>query len=76
MVGERLADSLASLCVQEPVLQSLALQDLCMLAQDPSEKWRRAAIFADETGSAWRVPVQACLKEVTLAIQPRTRRGS
>lgn len=51
-------------CVQEPVLQSLALQDLCMLAREPSEKWRRAAIFADESGSAWRVPVQACLNEV------------
>jgi hypothetical protein len=46
------------------VLQGLALQDLAAMAQEPSEHWRRAAIFGDESGAAWKAPVQACLDEV------------
>ena len=57
------------------MLQSLALQDLCVLAQAPSERWRRAAIFADESGSAWRVPVQACLTEVRRPVNPSPARA-
>ncbi|BDA42630.1 hypothetical protein COCOBI_03-5230 [Coccomyxa sp. Obi] len=50
---------------KDPVWQSLALQDLSFLSQQgPSEHWRRAAIFSDVSGNAWKVPVQFCLTEV------------
>ncbi|CAL8467716.1 g7254 [Coccomyxa elongata] len=50
---------------KDPVWQSLALQDLSFLShQGPSEQWRRAAIFSDVSGNAWKIPVQFCLTEV------------
>ena len=51
--------------MQRPVWQALALQDLAHLSQGgPSERWRRAAIFDDESGQAWSIAVQHCLGEV------------
>ncbi len=53
--------------VQRPVWQALALQDLTHLSQgSPSERWRRAAIFDDESGESWSTVVQHCLGEVCL----------
>ena len=52
--------------MQRPVWQALALQDLAHLSQGgPSERWRRAAIFDDESGQAWSIAVQHCLGEVS-----------
>lgn len=51
--------------MQDPIWQSLALQDLAFLSQHgQSERWRRAAIFEDASGTAWKLPVQHCLKQV------------
>ena len=51
--------------MQRPVWQALALQDLAQLSQGgPSEQWRRAAIFDDESGQSWSTVVQHCLGEV------------
>ena len=54
--------------MQRPVWQALALQDLAHLSQGgPSERWRRAAIFDDESGQAWSIAVQHCLGEVSFS---------
>ena len=51
--------------MQRPVWQALALQDLTHLSQGgPSERWRRAAIFDDESGDSWSTAMQHCLGEV------------
>ena len=51
--------------MQRPVWQALALQDLAHLSQGgPSEQWRRAAIYDDESGQSWSTAVQHCLIEV------------
>ena len=59
-----------------------ALQDLCHVAEGVgTDASRRAAVFADDSGATWKLPIQACLDEACpapLAIawpckQPRDR---
>ena len=59
------ADVLRCHVLQRPVWQALALQDLAHMSQGgPSERWRRSAIFDDESGQCWSTVVQHCLGEV------------
>ena len=59
------ADVLQRHVLQRPVWQALAQQDLAHMSQGgPSERWRRSAIFDDESGQCWSTVVQHCLGEV------------
>ena len=57
--------------LQRAVWQALALQDLAHVCQGgPSERWRRSAIFDDESGQCWSSVVQHCLEEVLPSSHP------
>ena len=44
------------------MLRLTALHDLCTLAEEPCQAaHRRQALFADESGAAWHLPVQVCI---------------
>ncbi len=47
---------------QAPLLQQLAFQELAAVAQ--TAPGRRAGLWADDSGGAWRAAVQPCLAQV------------
>ena len=47
---------------QDEILQLTALYDLSLVAEAPRQAaHRRQALFTDESGGAWRLPVQVCI---------------
>jgi len=50
---------------KQPLIQELALMDICFLAERRSGRsWLRSAVFADEKGTNWAAVTQPCLIEI------------
>ena len=51
--------------LQGGLMRQLALHDLSLAASAPGKAaWRRAEVFGDDSGEAWRPLAAACLSEV------------
>jgi hypothetical protein len=60
---------LSSLQNPKPLVRHLAFLDLCFIAEKSVDRWRRAALYRDESGESYRRVIGTCLEPLEGVIE-------